>query len=145
MPDENGHPLCFSRGRNFVREPRLAYAGLTGNQEQAPAPGSRIVESAQQRGQFAVASNHRTRRPRSKFPASACPCYLNLADETITLAGYCGDESRRIGVVAQCMPDLPYRGIDSVVRIQEDALAPYPLQDFLARHELSAPVSKYEE
>src|SRR5271167_3844124 len=111
----------------------------------ATSSASRVFESAQQRGQFALAANNRTLRPRSKFPASAFLCYLNLADETITLAGYCGDESWRIGVVVQCMPDLPHRGIDSVVRIQEDALAPHALQDFLARHELSAPVGKYEE
>ena len=43
------------------------------------------------------------------------------------------------------MADLPHRGIDGVVLIQEDVLAPHPLQDFLARHELSAPVSEYEE
>ena len=43
------------------------------------------------------------------------------------------------------MPDLPHRGIDSVVRIQEDAFAPDLLEDFLARHQLPAPVGKYEE
>src|SRR5271156_3167175 len=33
MPDEQSDSLCLSRSRAFIREPRLADAGFTGNQE----------------------------------------------------------------------------------------------------------------
>ncbi len=55
------------------------------------------------------------------------------------------DEARRLRVVVQRVADLPHRNIDSVVGIQEDLLAPHALEDFLARHELPAPVGKNEE
>ena len=45
----------------------------------------------------------------------------------------------------QRVADFPYRGIDSVVRIQEDAFAPHALEDFLSRNQLSAALSEQEE
>src|SRR5260370_31832907 len=63
MSDNNRHPLCVSRGRNLTRQPRLADAGFAANQEQAPAPGGRIVESVQQKGAVALAAHHRARGP----------------------------------------------------------------------------------
>jgi hypothetical protein len=38
MPDHSRHALCVGRGRNLVRHPCLADAGLAGNQKQPPAP-----------------------------------------------------------------------------------------------------------
>jgi hypothetical protein len=38
--------LCFGRGRNLIRKPRLANAGFPRDKKQTAASGSRFAESA---------------------------------------------------------------------------------------------------
>src|SRR5208282_3019847 len=107
-----------------------------------PAPRSRIVECAQQRSELALASHHPARRSSSKLHRSTCLRCANLRDESITPGRHRDDESRRLRIVAQCPPDFSYRGVDAVLAIDEDALAPNALQDFFACDELSAAVDQ---
>ena len=138
MPNQQRHPPGLRHGRNLIRQSSLADAGLAGNQEQPPAARGRIVESAQQRRQLAIASHHRARRPGSK-PAGANHLWRpDLSDEPVAPCGYSGDETRRIGIVGQGSSDLSDRSVDAVLAVEEDALAPDALQNFLARNQLSA-------
>src|ERR1700722_3713022 len=138
MPDENRHPLYVSRGRTPIRHPRLADPWFARNQDQAPAPRSRIVEYAQQRSELALASYHPTRWPSSKLFGASYLWRPNLRDETVAPCWYSSDETGSIGIVAQRPPDFSYRGVDAVLAIDEDALAPDALEDFFACDELSA-------
>ena len=145
MPDQQRHPLGVSRGRNLIRQPSLADAGFAGNQEQPPAARSRIVESAQQGSQLAPASHHRTRQPSSNLFGSSYLRCANLCDKSIAPGRHGSHESRRVGIVAQGSPHLPDRSIDAVFAIDEDALAPDALENFLARDDLPAAVNEQEQ
>src|ERR1700731_4190148 len=142
MPDHNRHAVCVSRGRDFVRQPRLADSRFAGDQEQAPAPRSRVVESTQQRSQLALAAHHRTRRPSSKLVGSTYLRRVNLRDESIAPGRHGNHESWRLGIVAQSLPDLSDRSVDAVLAIDKDALAPDALEDLLARNQLSAALNQ---
>ena len=69
------------------------------------------------------------------------PSYLrrtNLCDEPVTPGRYRCHEARRVGIVAQGPPNFSYRSVDTGLAIDEHALAPDALENFLARDELSA-------
>src|SRR5450631_3372497 len=53
--------------------------------------------------------------------------------EAVSLAGDGLDEAGLGGIVAQGLADFPNRGVDAVLGIDEDVLAPEALDDFLAR------------
>src|SRR5450631_3733068 len=53
--------------------------------------------------------------------------------EAVSLAGDGLDEAGLVGIVAQGLADFPNRGVDAVLGIDEDVLAPEALDDFLAR------------
>src|SRR5208282_6726838 len=115
----------------------LADARLAGEQEQAPAPGGRVVEAAQHRGQLPLASHHHTRRPSSKLLSSTYLGRANLGDESIAPGRHGSHESRHLGIVGQSPPELSDRSVDAGLAIDEDALAPDAVENFLARNELS--------
>ncbi|HYL60448.1 MAG TPA: hypothetical protein VEU51_16390 [Candidatus Acidoferrales bacterium] len=142
MPHQHRHALCLSRGRDLIGQAGLADAGFARDQEQPPAPGIRVFESAQHQSQLAFASHHHARRPSSNLLRPASLRAANLCDESITPAGDGGDESRRLGIVAQSAPQLSHRSVDAGLAIDKDALAPDALQNFLARDELSTTLNQ---
>src|SRR4029077_13396982 len=57
-------------------------------------------------------------------------------NETVSPAHYGLHESRLFGIVVKDLADLANRAIDAVVRIEENALTPNPLDDQLPADEL---------
>src|SRR6266481_714090 len=137
MPDQQRHSLRVSNDRNLIGESRLADARFAGNQEHAPAPSGRIVESAEQRSQLALTSDYDAQRPSSKLFRAICLRSANLCDESIAPGRDRKHESRRLRIIAQGPPELSYRRVDAGLAIDKDALAPDALQNFFARNELS--------
>jgi hypothetical protein len=70
---------------------------------------------------------------------------MHLGYEPVTLGRDCDYESWCIRVVAQRPPNLPYRGINAGVAIQENPFSPDSLQDLVARHQLTAAFGEEEE
>src|ERR1039458_10753730 len=61
----------------------------------------------------------------------------NLGDESIAPGRHGSHESRHLGIVGQSPPELSDRSVDAGLAIDEDALAPDAVENFLARNELS--------
>jgi hypothetical protein len=57
---------------------------------------------------------------------------MHLGYEPVTSGLECDDEARGIRVVLQRPPNLPYRGVDAGVAIQENPFCPDSLQDLVA-------------
>jgi hypothetical protein len=57
---------------------------------------------------------------------------VRAGDETIAADRDRRDEARRVGVIAEGPANFSHGGIDTVGRVDEDAFAPYALEDFLA-------------
>jgi hypothetical protein len=71
--------------------------------------------------------------------------FVGSGHEAIALCRHCDYESRRIGVVSQRAPYLAHRGVDGVIDIKEEVLAPNSFENFLTRHEMSAPVDQQQQ
>jgi hypothetical protein len=66
-------------------------------------------------------------------------------DKPIPLAGDCLDESPRLAQVAQCLPDLANRSVDTSIKVGEDVWGPQAFHHFVARHELLAAFEQQQQ
>jgi hypothetical protein len=70
---------------------------------------------------------------------------LGLAYKSVTSPCDGLDKSRLIGIVFEDLADFPDRGIDCVIGIKEDVLAPKPFNDLFPRYQLARPPYKQEQ
>jgi hypothetical protein len=70
---------------------------------------------------------------------------LDRSDEPVAFAGDRLDETRLLRIVPQDQAELPDRGVDTVVHVNENFRAPDSFDDLLARDELSPPFDQHEE
>ena len=66
-------------------------------------------------------------------------------DEAIASSGYSLYEAWLFGIVPEGLTYLAYRGVDSVLGIEEDVIAPEPGDDFFARHQVPIPLYQEDE
>ena len=70
---------------------------------------------------------------------------LDGRDEAIPLARYRLDELRRVRGIAQRLPKLADRGVDTVLDVDEHVLAPERVHDFTPRDELVSPPNEQDQ
>src|SRR6266851_1938915 len=153
--------------RYLHRKPRFADPAWTGDRDQAHIlpqqkffSGSYFFLSPHKASplhrKIRWADLHLLHRLLREGVAYGCnfPCYVstrdlprsfNHSDEAVSPAGDGLYESRLLGVVLEYLANLADSGVDAVVGVEEDVLAPNPFDDLVAGHELPSGLNQEDQ